>query len=82
MFDSSSQLNEQINAIKAIPGRVLSAWPVWITFAVVNYVEGMIISAIPSVGGTLGTGVNAVIRGAVQSTQMAVWEAGTMSIPK
>lgn len=66
--------SQQLTAISDIPGAVLANWPSWFSFSVVNYVESVIIRAIPNVSGIAGTVVNAALRGAVQVTQMVTWE--------
>ena len=72
---SMDKVYEQVNVLKTIPGTTLSYWPAWFTFAVVEYVEGVLIQVIPDVGGPVGMIVNAGLKGMTRVVQMVTWDA-------
>lgn len=66
---------KQYAAIAQIPGRVLANWPSFFTFGLVNYVSGMLLSAVPNLGGYAGLVERAAIGGARDVITMVTWEA-------
>lgn len=81
MSGLQSAAGQQFEAIKAIPGAALGYWPAFFTFSLVEYLEGMVISAIPNPGGTAGIIINSGLRGMTRVVQMVTWEA-VKSIPQ
>ncbi len=77
-MDSFSNIQErgvqQLSGLSEIPGSVLQNWPVFFSFSLVHYVEDMVISAIPNLGGGAGLVLNAAIRGAREVINFVTWD--------
>jgi len=74
MNDVQGQISSQWTKVSMIPSLVWSNWPAIISFAIVDYAGGMVLGAIPSVGGTLGRVEGALIGGAAQVINMVTWD--------
>ena len=66
---------QQYAGLATIPGRVLSNWPAFFSFGLVNYVSGLVLSAIPTMSGYTGVVERAAIGGARDVITMVTWEA-------
>lgn len=74
-MDYSNKLNAQWNALCQVPMMTLSNWPAFFTFAIVDAVAGMAITALPRMSGTGGTIERAAITGFAQVVNFVTWDA-------
>lgn len=70
-----NSLMQQVEAMKNIPMRVLANWPAFFGFFGVNYLAGVVLSAVPQLGGTIGVIEAAAVQGAVNVLNHVTWEA-------
>lgn len=75
MMNVQGELQRQSNVLSAIPANLWHALPASITFAVVRYVENIVVPMIPNPSGAIGGVVNALLGGALTATNMVVWDA-------
>ena len=68
-------LMQQFEAVKNIPMRVLANWPAYFGFFGVNYIAGIVLSAVPQLGGTVGVVEQAAVQGFVNVLNHVTWEA-------
>ena len=70
----SSAAMSQFEGLKNIPYAVYQNWPAFFGFFVVDYTYGMLYSAIPRLGGSLGTVEAAALQGMSEVVRFVAWE--------
>lgn len=66
----------QVNLITQIPVTALQYWPGYITFAGIALVQGVVASALPSMGGGVpGQLYNAAVSGFFKTINFVTWDA-------
>jgi hypothetical protein len=72
----SSGAMTQVNLISEIPMTTLRYWPGYITFALIDTLQGVVASALPGMGGGLtGSIYNGATRGFFKTLQFVTWDA-------
>ncbi len=76
MGSFSGGASTQFALLSQIPQTTLQYWPGYITFAIIDNVQGAVASAIPSMGGgVVGSVYNSAVRGFFKTLQFVTWDA-------
>jgi len=75
MNNLSGIASTQVALVSQIPMTTLQYWPGYITFAVIDTLQGAVAGALPNVGGLPGTLYNAGVRGFFKTLQFVTWDA-------
>jgi len=74
-FDNAKvKVGAQASALATIPSLVISAWPAWFSFSVVDYIMALAMSMLPDPKGVAGTIVRAGANGFVKVTNQVTWD--------
>jgi len=76
MGNISSGASTQIALISEIPMTTLRYWPGYITFALIDTLQGVVASALPGMGGGIvGSVYSGATRGFFKTLQFVTWDA-------
>jgi len=76
MDDLTAQFRKQWDAVSQVPGDMMTKWPTFISFGVVETLSSILLQALPVIGAgsILGTAYEATVHGMADSIKFITWD--------